>query len=105
MIAKLRGHPCLGPELRLNYTLPCLLRKAHSGTSNGYIIGQRDGILVPIVNGIAAPPFLIVAYIVSWNRRSSGDAATGGWHAVLGWANVPLMRRGGVVILVAPTRL
>jgi hypothetical protein len=48
-------------------------------------------VLVAMVNGIAAAPFLIVVMIISRNRPLMGEHRNGNLAAVLGWVTVALM--------------
>jgi Mn2+/Fe2+ NRAMP family transporter len=48
-------------------------------------------VLVAVINGIAAGPFLIFVLIVSSNRRIMGEYANGKLAGTLGWATTVLM--------------
>jgi Mn2+/Fe2+ NRAMP family transporter len=60
-------------------------------------------VLVAVVNGIAAAPFLIVVMIISRNRPLMGENRNGDLAAVLGWATVALMTAAAVAVLVSLT--
>jgi Mn2+/Fe2+ NRAMP family transporter len=60
-------------------------------------------VLVAVVNGIAAAPFLIVVMIISRNRPLMGENRNGGLAAVLGWATVALMTAAAVAVLASLT--
>jgi Mn2+/Fe2+ NRAMP family transporter len=60
-------------------------------------------VLVAILNGIAAAPFLIVIMIISRNRPLMGENRNGDLAAVLGWAIVALMTAAAVAVLVSLT--
>ena len=56
-------------------------------------------VLVAIVNGIAAAPFLIVLMIISRNRTLMGASRNQGLAAVLGWGTVALMTVAAIAML------
>jgi Mn2+/Fe2+ NRAMP family transporter len=56
-------------------------------------------VLVAIVNGIAAAPFLIVLMIISRNRALMGASRNHGLAAVLGWGTVALMTVAAIAML------
>jgi Mn2+/Fe2+ NRAMP family transporter len=60
-------------------------------------------VLVAIVNGIAAAPFLIVVMIISRNRPLMGENRNGGLAAVLGWVTVALMTAAAIAVLLSLT--
>ena len=60
-------------------------------------------VLVAVVNGIAAAPFLIVVMIISRNRPLMGENRNGGLAAVLGWATVALMTAAAAAVLASLT--
>jgi len=60
-------------------------------------------VLVAVVNGIAAAPFLIVVMIIARNRPLMGENRNGGLAAVLGWATVALMTAAAVAVLISLT--
>ena len=60
-------------------------------------------VLVAVVNGIAAAPFLIVVMIISRNRPLMGENRNGDLAAILGWATVALMTAAAVAVLVTLT--
>jgi NRAMP (natural resistance-associated macrophage protein)-like metal ion transporter len=60
-------------------------------------------VLVAIVNGIAAAPFLIVVMIIARNRPLMGENRNGGVAAFLGWATVALMTAAAVAVLASLT--
>jgi Mn2+/Fe2+ NRAMP family transporter len=62
-------------------------------------------VLVAIVNGIAAAPFLIVVMIISRNRPLMGESRNQGLAAVLGWGTVALMTIAAVAMLALLTGL
>jgi NRAMP (natural resistance-associated macrophage protein)-like metal ion transporter len=62
-------------------------------------------VLVAIVNGIAAAPFLIVVMIISHNRALMGASRNGALAAVLGWGTVALMTAAALAMLALLTGL
>jgi NRAMP (natural resistance-associated macrophage protein)-like metal ion transporter len=62
-------------------------------------------VLVAIVNGIAAAPFLIVVMVISRNRPLMGENRNGDLAAILGWATVALMTAAAVAVLASLTGL
>jgi Mn2+/Fe2+ NRAMP family transporter len=56
-------------------------------------------VLVAIVNGIAAAPFLIVLMIISRNRTLMGASRNQALAAVLGWGTVALMTVAAIAML------
>ena len=59
--------------------------------------------LVAVLNGIAAAPFLIVVMIIARNRLLMGENRNRGLAAVLGWATVALMTAAAIAVLVSLT--
>ncbi|HUD76799.1 MAG TPA: hypothetical protein VMR00_03025 [Streptosporangiaceae bacterium] len=57
--------------------------------------------LVAVLNGIAAAPFLIVVMIISRNRALMGDSRNGRLAAALGWITVALMTAAAIAILIS----
>jgi NRAMP (natural resistance-associated macrophage protein)-like metal ion transporter len=62
-------------------------------------------VLVAIVNGIAAAPFLIVVMIISRNRALMGASRNRALAAVLGWGTVALMTAAALAMLALLTGL
>jgi Mn2+/Fe2+ NRAMP family transporter len=60
-------------------------------------------VLVAVLNGIAAAPFLIVVMIISRNRALMGDSRNGRLAAALGWATVALMTAAAIAIVLSLT--
>jgi len=60
-------------------------------------------VLVAIVNGIAAAPFLIVVMIIARNRPLMGEHRNGNLAAALGWATVALMTAAAIAVLLSLT--
>jgi Mn2+/Fe2+ NRAMP family transporter len=60
-------------------------------------------VLVAVLNGIAAAPFLIVVMIISRNRSLMGENRNGRLAAVLGWVTVALMTAAAIAVLVSLT--
>ena len=56
-------------------------------------------VLVAIVNGIAAAPFLIVVMIISRNRELMGASRNRALAAILGWGTVALMTVAAIAML------
>ena len=56
-------------------------------------------VLVAIVNGIAAAPFLIVVMIISRNRELMGASRNRALAATLGWGTVALMAAAALAML------
>jgi Mn2+/Fe2+ NRAMP family transporter len=54
-------------------------------------------VLVAIINGIAAAPFLIVTMLVSGDRKIMGDYTNGKVAATVGWATAAIMAAAGAV--------
>jgi Mn2+/Fe2+ NRAMP family transporter len=57
-------------------------------------------VLVAIINGVAAAPFLIITMLVSSDRRIMGDRVNGRLASVLGWLTAGLMALAAVSLLV-----
>ena len=47
--------------------------------------------LSAVVNGVLAPPLLLMVMLVGNNRRIMGEHANGPWLNVLGWSATALM--------------
>jgi Mn2+/Fe2+ NRAMP family transporter len=62
-------------------------------------------VLVAIVNGIAAAPFLIVVMIISRNRALMGASRNRALAAILGWGTVALMTIAALAMLALLVRL
>jgi Mn2+/Fe2+ NRAMP family transporter len=62
-------------------------------------------VLVAIVNGIAAAPFLIVLMIISRNRTLMGTSRNRTLATVLGWGTVALMTIAALTMLTLLTGL
>jgi hypothetical protein len=54
-------------------------------------------ILVAVINGVAAPPFLIVVMRVSSSRRLMGDYVNGN-ATILGWLTAAIMAAAAIVL-------
>lgn len=57
-------------------------------------------VLVAIINGIAAAPFLVVTMLVSSNRRIMGNSVNGRLATVLGWTTVVMMAAAAILLFV-----
>jgi Mn2+/Fe2+ NRAMP family transporter len=55
-------------------------------------------ILVAVINGVAAAPFLIVVMWVSSDRRLMGDYVNGKAAKILGWATAALMGAAAIAL-------
>ena len=54
-------------------------------------------VLVAVINGIAAAPFLVVTMLISGDRRIMGAYVNGRLAATIGWATAAIMSVAGVV--------
>ena len=55
--------------------------------------------LAALVNGLLAPPLLVLVMLVGSSRRIMGDRANGFWLNVLGWTTVAVMTAASVVFI------
>ena len=55
-------------------------------------------ILVAVINGVAAAPFLVVVMWVSSDRRLMGDYVNGKAAKILGWATAALMGAAAIAL-------
>jgi NRAMP (natural resistance-associated macrophage protein)-like metal ion transporter len=62
-------------------------------------------VLVAIINGIAAAPFLLVVMLIARNRQLMGDSRNGALAAGLGWFTVALMTAAAIAMLALLTGL
>jgi NRAMP (natural resistance-associated macrophage protein)-like metal ion transporter len=58
-------------------------------------------VVVAVVNGVAAAPFLIVVMLVSGNRELMGDLRNGRVATVLGWGTVVIMGAAALALVLA----
>ncbi len=56
-------------------------------------------VLVAVINGVAAAPFLVVVMRVSGNRRIMGDYVNGNAASILGWLTTALMAAAAIALL------
>ena len=56
-------------------------------------------VLVAVINGVAAAPFLVVVMRVSGNRRIMGDYVNGTAATILGWLTTALMAAAAIALL------
>ena len=56
-------------------------------------------VLVAIINGVAAAPFLVVVLAISGNRRIMGDYVNGRLATTVGWLTVVLMSAAAVGVI------
>src|ERR1035437_8185330 len=56
-------------------------------------------VLVAVINGVAAAPFLVVVMRVSGNRRIMGDCVNGNAANILGWLTAALMAAAAIALL------
>jgi Mn2+/Fe2+ NRAMP family transporter len=55
-------------------------------------------VLVAVINGVAAAPFLIVVMLVSGNQALMGDYTNGTPATLIGWTTAALMAAAAVAI-------
>ena len=55
-------------------------------------------ILVAVINGVAAAPFLVVVMWVSGSRRLMGDYVNGNAAKILGWLTAAIMAVAAIVL-------
>ena len=56
-------------------------------------------VLVAVINGVAAAPFLVIVMRVSGNRRIMGDYVNGNAANILGWLTAALMAAAAIALL------
>jgi Mn2+/Fe2+ NRAMP family transporter len=56
-------------------------------------------VLVAVINGVAAAPFLVVVMRVSGSRRIMGDYVNGTAATILGWLTTALMAAAAIALL------
>ncbi len=56
---------------------------------------------VSVLNGLAAPPMLVMLMLVSNNRKIMGDQVNPGWSNLLGWVAVLAVSLGSLILIVA----
>jgi Mn2+/Fe2+ NRAMP family transporter len=52
-----------------------------------------------LVNGLLAPPLLVLVLLVGNSRRVMGDRVNGFWLNLLGWTTVAVMTAAGAVFI------
>jgi len=57
-------------------------------------------IMVAVINGVAAAPFLVVVMLIAGSRRLMGDYANGWLAKVVGWATAALMAVAAIGLFV-----
>ncbi len=55
--------------------------------------------LAALVNGLLAPPLLVLVMLVGRSRRIMGEATNGFWLNLLGWTAVAIMTAAGVIFV------
>jgi Mn2+/Fe2+ NRAMP family transporter len=58
-------------------------------------------VIVALVNGLAAGPFLIVVMLIAGNRELMGDYTNGRVASSLGWLTVAVMSAAAIALLVS----
>ena len=58
-------------------------------------------ILVAVINGVAAAPFLVVVMSVSSSRRIMGEYVNGNTAKILGWATAAIMAAAAIALFAA----
>jgi Mn2+/Fe2+ NRAMP family transporter len=53
-----------------------------------------------VINGLIAPPILIVIMLVANNRLIMGDEVNGYWTNVVGWATTAVMFAAAIALLL-----
>jgi NRAMP (natural resistance-associated macrophage protein)-like metal ion transporter len=53
-----------------------------------------------VVNGMLAPPLLVVIMMIANNRKVMGDRVNGRWMNVLGWATTLVMAAAAIALIV-----
>ena len=56
-------------------------------------------ILVAVINGVAAAPFLVVVMWVSSSRQIMGDYVNGNAAKILGWTTVAIMAAAAIALI------
>ncbi|HEV7523977.1 MAG TPA: Nramp family divalent metal transporter [Acidimicrobiia bacterium] len=57
-------------------------------------------VVVAMVNGLAAAPFLVVVMLIAGNRRLMGDYVNGRLAATIGWLTVAVMGAAAIALVV-----
>ena len=57
-------------------------------------------IVVAVINGLAAAPFLIVVMLIAGDRHLMGDYANGTLAKTLGWLTVAVMLIAAIALVV-----
>ena len=55
-------------------------------------------VLVAVINGVAAAPFLVVVMLVSGSRRIMGEYRNGRVATILGWLTTAIMAAAAVAL-------
>jgi Mn2+/Fe2+ NRAMP family transporter len=56
-------------------------------------------VVVALINGLAAAPFLVVVMLIAGNRRLMGDYVNGRLATTIGWLTVGLMGAAAVAVV------
>ena len=56
--------------------------------------------LSALLNGVVAPPLLVLIMLIANNRRVMGDRTNGAWLNVLGWSATVVMALAALALLV-----
>ena len=55
-------------------------------------------VIVAVVNGVAAAPFLVLVMLISNDKKIMGDYANGKLARILGWGTTALMTAAAVIL-------
>jgi Mn2+/Fe2+ NRAMP family transporter len=53
-----------------------------------------------VINGLLAPPLLVVIMLIANNKQIMGQRTNGGWENVLGWTTAVLMFAAAVALIL-----
>ncbi|MDQ1540119.1 MAG: hypothetical protein QOH29_845, partial [Actinomycetota bacterium] len=62
-------------------------------------------VIVAVINGVAAAPFLILVMLISGDRSVMGKYRNGKLSTAIGWLAVALMATAAITLLVQSIRL
>jgi Mn2+/Fe2+ NRAMP family transporter len=58
-------------------------------------------IVVAVINGMAAAPFLVVVMLIAGSRRLMGDYVNGKLAKAVGWATASLMAIAAIALIAS----
>jgi len=53
-----------------------------------------------VLNGVIAPPLMVIIMLISSNRRIMADRANRGWSNAVGWAATGVMSAAAIALAV-----